>query len=238
MAEPAAQPANQMEEYAVSEACIACDACCDDFPDIFKMNADHTRAIAFAPAAKGKFDPWEIIYDCPVDAISLIKGELPPPPEGKKKKSQAEEAVDAGPVEDTRPWQIRWEEAKGRGPEAYWERMKRYGMATTLEETAGQYLFRVALPEFVPDHPMKYRWNLPNKMPDYKFDVQLGKDGRSVRVKGWLDDQRVAKLCGVANSFPDRFLRDLDLPAEPAKEFKFNYDPKAKVLDIVVDKAV
>ncbi len=60
-----------IEEYAVSEACIACDACCNDFPDIFKMNKDHTRAIAYAPTTKGKFDPWDIIYDCPVDAISM-----------------------------------------------------------------------------------------------------------------------------------------------------------------------
>ncbi len=233
-----AEAALQMEEYAVSEACIACDACCNDFPDIFVMNADHTRAKAVNPSPVGKFDPWDIIYDCPVDAISLIKGTLPPPPEGKKKKSGGEEAVDTGPIEDTRPWQVRWEEAQQRGPESYWERMKRYGMATTLEETAKQYLLRVALPERVPDHQLKYKWNLPDKMPDYKFDVKLGGSGRALLLKGWLEDQRVKKLCGVANSFPDRFLRELELPAEPGKELKFNYNPQEKVLDIVIDKVV
>jgi len=28
-----------LEEYFVTEDCIACDAFCNDFPDIFKMNA-------------------------------------------------------------------------------------------------------------------------------------------------------------------------------------------------------
>lgn len=236
MAEAAAQ--TQMEGYAVSEACIACDACCDDFPEIFKMNADHTRAIAYAEAPKGKFDPWDIIYDCPVDAISLIKGELPPPPEGKKKKSGEEAPVETGPVEDTRPWEVRWEEARQRrGEESYWERMKRYGMATTIEETGKQYLLRLALPERVPDHPMKFKWNLPDKMPDYKFDIKLARDGQLLLVKGWLEDQKVKRLCGVVNSFPDRFLREMVLPVK-AKELKFNYNPQDKVLDVMIDKAV
>jgi ferredoxin len=233
-----AEAAVQMEEYAVSDACIACDACCNDFPDIFVMNADHTKAIAKNAAPKGKFDPWEIIYDCPVDAISLIKGELPPPPENKKKKSGEEAPLEVVPSEDTRPWEIRWEEAKRvRGEEPYWERMKRYGMATTMEETGKQYLLRLAMPERVPDHPLKFKWNLPDKMPDYKFDIRLARDGGALMLKGWMDDQRVRRLCGVANSFPDRFLREVLLPAK-AKELKFNYNPQDKVLDVVIDKAV
>lgn len=226
------------EEYAVSEACIACDACCNDFPEIFKMNGDHTRAIAFAPSAKGKFNPWDIIYDCPVDAISLIKGELPPPPVDKKPASGAKKETPPPPegeVIDPRPWEVRWAEARARGEESYWERMKRYGNASTIEESPTQYFLRVALPERVPDHPMKYRWNLPDKMPDYKFDIHLEKEGRVLNLKAWLEDQRVKRLCGVANSFPDRFLRELDLP-HPCKEVKQNYNPQAKVLDIILEK--
>ncbi len=234
---------NSLEEYAVAETCIACDACCNDFGDVFKMNADHTMAIAFAPVAKGKYNPWDIIYDCPVDAISLIKGELPPPPADKKPASAShkkglaplEEPVPVGEVTDSRPWQVRWEEAEKRGPENYWERMKRYGQAYSVEETMAQILFRFALPEIVPEHPMKYRWNLPHKMPDYKLDIQLGREGRLLALKGSLEDQRVKRLCGIANSFPDRFLREIELPV-PAKGFKHNYNPAEKVLDIVVDK--
>ncbi|MBI2082743.1 MAG: hypothetical protein HYT76_04155 [Deltaproteobacteria bacterium] len=229
----------KMEEYAVSEACIACDACCNDFGDVFKMNADHTRAIAFAPVAKGKYNPWDIIYDCPVDAISLIKGELPPPPADKKpasaKKGEALPPPDPAEILDDRPWEIRWEEAKGRGPETYWERMKRYGQAYTVEETPHQLLYHFALPETVPEHPLKYQWNLPNKMPDYKLDIQLARGGKVLLLKGWLEDQRVKRLCGMANSFPDRFYREFELPVA-AKEFKHNYNSRDKVLDIVVDK--
>jgi ferredoxin len=235
-----AEAAVSMEEYAVSEACIACDACCNDFPDIFIMNGDHTRAIAKNLSPKGKFDPWDIIYDCPVDAISLIKGELPPPPADKKPASQKEASLpppDPADIVDNRPWEIRWAEAKLRGGESYWERMKRYGMATSVDETAKQYLVRVALPEKVPDHPFKFKWNLPEKMPDYKFDIHLTNNGKRLYLKGWLEDQRVTRLCGVANSFPDRFLRELEL-AEPAKDLKFNYNPKDKVLDIIIDKTV
>ncbi len=230
-----AEAAPQTEEYAVSEACIACDACCDDFPEVFKMNSDHTRAIAFAPAAKGKFDPWDIIYDCPVDAISLIRGDLPPPPEGKKKKSAEAEPMDTGPIEDTRPWDVRWEEALARGPESAWARMKRYGLASSLDETPGQYHIRLALPDRVPDHPMKYRWNLPEKMPDYKVDVVLKKDGRILSLKACLEDQRVLRLCGMTNSFPDRFLREIELPIR-GREFKTNYNAADKTLDVIVDK--
>lgn len=229
-----------MEEYAVSEACIACDACCNDFPEVFKMNGDHTMAIAYAPIGKGKYNPWDIIYDCPVDAISLIKGELPPPPADKKPASQKEAAPplpEPGEIVDDRPWQIRWEEAQNRGEESYWERMKRYGMATSMEETPNQYLLRLALPEKVPDHPLKFKMNLPDKMPDYKFDIHLERNGRMLFLKGWMEDQRVKRLCGVANSFPDRFLRELELPV-PAKDLKFNYNPKDKVLDVIIDKAL
>ena len=225
-----------METYAVAETCIACDACCNDFGDVFKMNAEHTLAIAYAPVAKGRYDPWDIIYDCPVDAISLIKGELPPPPEGKKKKSTETAAVpEPGEVTDSRPWEVRWAEAQSKGEEGYWERFKRYGEAYVLEETPNQYRFRFELPSRVPEHKMKYKWNLPDKMPDYKIDVKLNGDGKRILVKGWLEDARVKRLCGMANSFPDRFLREIDL-SHQVKEITTNYNPAEKVLDIIVNK--
>ncbi|QQR79808.1 MAG: ferredoxin [Deltaproteobacteria bacterium] len=230
MSEVAAQ--TTMEEYAVSEACIACDACCNDFPDIFIMNPEHTRAKAVAPSPKGKFNPWDIIYVCPVDAISLIKGELPPAPENKKKAK----VEDLPPPEDNRPWEVRWAEAKKRGPESEWDRMKRYGLASELEEEVTKYQIRFALPNRVPDHQLKYKWNLPEVMPDYKFDIKLSQNGKTLFVKGWLEDDHVKKLCGIANSFPDRFYREIIL-GQSAKEVSFNYNSKDKVLDVFVEKA-
>ncbi|MBI2067798.1 MAG: ferredoxin [Deltaproteobacteria bacterium] len=229
------EAAKKMEGYAVSEACIACDACCNDFSEVFKMNADHTRAIAYAEVEAGQFDPWDIIYDCPVDAISLIKGELPPPPAGKKPKSTKEEKLPVPEVVDTRPWEVRWAEAEKRGSEPYWERMKRYGQAYSVEETPSQYHFRFSLPTFVPEHPLKYKMNLPNKMPDYKFDIQMTDGGTGLKLKAWLEDASLKRFSGMINSFPDRFQREIDL-SSPAKEFKHNYNPQEKVLDIIVDK--
>ncbi len=231
MSDVAAAP---MEEYAVSDACIACDACCNDFPEIFIMNPEHTMAKAIAPSPKGKFNPWDIIYVCPVDAISLIKGDLPPPPEGKKKASHAEEAPVV--LEDTRPWQVRWEEAKKRPAESAWERMKRYGMATTIDESLNEYHLRFALPERIPDHELKYRWSLPEKMPDYKFDVKLDKNGSRIIVKAWFEDDRVRRLSGAINSFPDRFMRELDLGVV-CKDVKTNYNAADRILDVIIEKA-
>ncbi len=219
-----------MDEYAVSEECIACDACCNDFPDVFKMNGDNTRAIAYAEAAAGTYNPWDIITDCPVDAISLIKGELPPEPEHLQKKG--EEELEPIELEDTRPWPIRWEEVKDQ-PENEWERMKRYGLAYTIHETPNKIHFRFAMPETVPNHKFKFKWGLPEKMPDYEAEVKI--EGGILKILAKLTDKRVHKLCDVATSFPDRFLREFDLGGDYT-EFSKNYSTKAKILDIVVDK--
>ncbi len=219
----------EMEEYYVSDACIACDACCDDFPDIFKMDADHTRAEAYAPTPKGTFNPWDIVTVCPVDAISLIKGEMPPPPE------DLEVAEEEAPIEleDDRPWEIRWAEVKDL-PENEWERMKRYGLAYTIDETVTEYHVKFAMPEEVPNHPFKFKWGLPNKMPDYAIEVSL--ENNILRVKAILENARVKKLCNVANSFPDRFLRNFEMPF-PCESVSHKYDPTNKVLEVVVKKA-
>ena len=146
------------------------------------------------------------------------------------------EAAPAVPVvTDPRPWEVRWAEAQRRGPETQWERARRYGMAVTIEETKTHYLLRVELPEDVPEHPYKYKWDLPLKMPDYKFDVHLEKEGREIYLKGWFEDEKIGRLCGIANSFPDRFLRTLELPI-PARDISTHYDPVARVLNIVVSK--
>ncbi len=221
--------ATAMEAYEVSEACIACDACCDDFPDIFVMNDDHTRAQVINESPVGTFNPWDIVNVCPVDAISLIKGEMPPPPENM----DADE--DEGPIEleDDRPWEIRWAEAKDL-EENEWERMKRYGLAYSLEEDLNKYYLRFEMPATVPNHKLKFKWGLPNKMPEYKSEITL--DGRFVKIRAQLEDKRVRKLCGAVNSFPDGFLRELELDI-PCSNFSKKYDPEDRILTITLDKA-
>ena len=88
-----AEAALNLEEYFVTEDCIACDACCNDFPDIFKMNAEHTRAMAVNTSPVGKHNPWEIVTVCPVDAIKLTNMPMPPKPEGEAKKEEAPAAA-------------------------------------------------------------------------------------------------------------------------------------------------
>jgi ferredoxin len=225
-----AEAAPLLEEYTVTEDCIACDACCDDFPDIFKMNADHTRAIAYAKSPVGKFNPWEIITDCPVDAIKLTNMPMPPRPPGMEEKKKEEPA----PI-DTGNWRERWVAVKDQ-PEDQWERMKRYGMASTISDDGDHYTMRFDMPEFIPNHELKFKWGLPDKMPDYKYSVEVI-NGRRVKVRAKLEDPQVLKLTGWVNSFPSGFLKEIKF-AEPIKAHKENYDPESHVLTVTLEKDV
>jgi ferredoxin len=216
-----------MEEYFVSEECIACDACCDDFPDIFKMNEEHTRAIATDKAVVGKYNPWDIITVCPVDAISLVNMEMPPKPEGmeEKKKAEAEPA-------DLSNWRERWEAVKG-GSEDQWERMKRYGMASKLTDEEDRYIWKFDMPAKVPEHELKYKWGLPDEMPDYSYEVTV--KGKHVFLKAKCNDEKIRKLSGWMNSFPVMFYKELNTEA-PIKDHKEKYDPETKTLTITLEK--
>lgn len=217
-----------LEEYFVTEDCIACDACCDDFPDIFKMNEDHTRAIATDKSPVGKFDPWEIVTVCPVDAIELSNMPMPPKPEGmEEKKEEAPEAIDLG------DWRERWEKVKGQ-PEDQWERMKRYGMASSFSDEGDHYLMQFDMPAQVPNHELKYKWGLPDEMPDYAYSVAI-EDGNRVKVKAKLEDEKIKKLSGWLNSFPAMFLREI-VTDVPIKGHKEKYDPEEKVLTVTLEK--
>lgn len=224
-----AEAATSREEYFVTEDCIACDACCNEFPDIFKMNAEHTRALAVNPSPVGKFNPWDIIEVCPVNAIQLTNLPMPARPEADHQaKSPAEEALPAVPAD----WEERWLQAKDE-IEPQWERMKRYGMASMLEEEASRYIWRFDMPDRVPQHRLKFQWGLPDRMPDYKTSVEV--KGRHVQVKARLEDPRLRKLCGWINSFPEGFLRELTL-AHPIKSHKTHYDPETRVFEVSLEK--
>jgi Ferredoxin len=221
------EAAIQLEEYYVTEECIACDACCNDFPDIFTMNADHTRAIAVKTSPVGKFNPWDIINDCPVDAIKLVNMPMPPAPEGAKKKK--EEA----PAQSNVNWEERWLAVKDQ-LEPQWERMKRYGMASSFEDAGDKYKLRFEMPEQVPNHRLKFQWGLPDKMPDYKYEVSI--DGKKIKVRGECPDAQIKKLCGWVNSFPPSFTREMVLD-RPVKSHKENYDEESRVLEVTLEKA-
>jgi ferredoxin/HSP20 family molecular chaperone IbpA len=223
-----AEAAVQLEEYFVTEECIACDACCNDFPDIFIMNEDHTRALAVKQSPVGKFNPWDIINDCPVDAIKLVNLPMPAKPEGPKK-------VEAEPSEfDNSDWERRWVAVQDQ-LEPQWERMKRYGMASSVDEEKDRYVVRFDMPEQVPNHRLKFKWGLPDEMPEYKASVEI--NGGNVKIHAKLEDEKVKKLCGWVNSFPDGFLRELNFPV-PIKSHRLSYDPESHILEVVLEKAL
>lgn len=222
-----AEAAVQLEEYFVTEDCIACDACCNDFPDIFVMNAEHTRAIAKEKSPVGKFNPWDIVTVCPVDAIKLTNLPMPAKPEGEKK-------AEAAPVEaNTGDWERRWVAVRDQ-LEPQWERMKRYGMASSVDEEKDRYVVRFDMPAKVPNHRLKFKWGLPDDMPEYKASVEI--NGGNVKIRAKLEDEKVKKLCGWVNSFPDGFLRELNFPV-PIKSHRLNYDPESRILEVVLEKA-
>jgi len=223
-----AEAALQLEEYTVTEDCIACDACCNDFPDIFIMNAEHTRAIAKEKSPIGKFNPWDIITVCPVDAIKLVNLPMPPKPEGEKKPVVEE----AGEV-DNSDWERRWLAVQDQ-LEPQWERMKRYGMASSVDEEKDRYVVRFDMPEKIPNHRLKFKWGLPDEMPEYKASVEL--NGNNVKIRAKLEDEKVKKLCGWVNSFPDGFLKEMNF-AVPIKSSRINYDPENRILEVILEKA-
>jgi HSP20 family molecular chaperone IbpA len=112
--------------------------------------------------------------------------------------------------------------------------MKRYGEASMIEEDKDRYIVRFDMPEFIPNHKLKFKWGLPEKMPDYKTSVEV--DGKLVKVRGNLEDENVKKLCGWVNSFPDRFLREL-IFSQPIKGHRENYDAENKILEVTLEKA-
>lgn len=221
--------AEALEEYFVSEDCIACDACCDEFPDIFTMNAEHTRAKAVNKAPVGTHNPWDIVNVCPVEAISLTNMPMPEKPEGEGPGEEESAPLVVG------DWKKRWEAVKDQD-EDQWERMKRYGLASSMTDEGDHYLLTFDMPAKVPNHKLKFKWGLPDVMPDYSYQVDII-DEKRVRVRAKLQDERIKKLSGWINSFPMGFLRELVFE-EPIVSHKESYDPETKILEVKLQKAV
>ena len=120
MAESALQETvSKAEEFSVvPELCIACDACCQDFPEVFFMGDD-------AKAHAHDTHPWDlynarVVVDvCPTGAIEFT-GELPP-------------AEDLSKLEEVPGWELEWSHWRGV-EENVAERDRRYGRDYTVEE--------------------------------------------------------------------------------------------------------
>lgn len=195
----------EQEEYVVDkQLCIDCNACYTTYPEVFKQVAweGETKAEAHSKIEEGKYNPWDVVGCCPVDAISKT-GEMPEKPEIDEDTLP--------PLEDQGPWEERWARVKDT-QESKWEVMKRYGMAATFTEEKDRYVIKFQLPEKSPIHIMTYKMGLPDTLPDYELEVKLSGDQKQIVVNGYLKDPHFKQLCGKINSFPDRFHRVFKLP--------------------------
>ncbi len=195
MAESALQETVKQAEkfWVVPELCIACDACCQDFPEVFYMGGDQ-KAHAHDTHPTDLYNARTIVEVCPTDAIKY-SGELPP-------------AEEAGKLVEVEGWELHWAQWRGVEEDQV-ERDRRYGRDFTIEKNDGFTRVAVQFPTKVPAVRDRFRFGLPEQMPLYRHHVRL--QGKSLLVAGWLTDPKVRSLCHTSSSFPAQFMTTLDL---------------------------
>ena len=198
MADSALKETVQQAEkfWVIPELCIACDACCQDFPEVFYMGADQ-KAHAHEQHQWDLYNARTVVDVCPTSAIKF-SGELPPPEE-------------VGKLEEVPGWELEWAEWRGVEEDVV-ERDRRYGRDYTVEEREGHVFVTYQFPLRVPAVQNRFKYGLPEKMPLYRSHVQLS--GRTLLVAGWLTDPKVRGLCHTSRSFPAQFLTTLDFKHE------------------------
>ena len=215
MAEAETQSVISIDTFRVDpEACIACDACCQDFPEIFYMGDDQ-KAHALDDQKADLYNARTVVEVCPTDAIHY-SGELPP-------------AEDIGALEEVPGWEAVW--AKWRHVEEdRVERDRRYGRDYTVEEEDGYVQIRLQLPTKVPAVRDRFKYGLPEVMPDLGSHVY--QRGNQVKVTAWVKDPKVKNLCHTSSSFPGQFTVGFDLP-EGFVGMKHRHDAHG-VVDVIL----
>lgn len=182
------------ERFAVDpHLCIACDACCQDFPEIFFMGQD-AKAHTFDVHDSTLYNARTVVDVCPTSAISYT-GELPP-------------AEDLSKLEEVPGWEAEW--AKWRGVEQdKLERDRRYGRDWSVEEEEDLVRIKVQFPTRVPAVRDRFRYGLTDVMPIYGNHVV--QDGGAFQIYGWVKDPKIRALCHTTNSFPGQFLTTIEI---------------------------
>jgi ferredoxin len=203
------------EAYAVDPVlCIACDACCQDFPEVFYMGGDE-KAHAKDVHPTDLYNPRKVIDVCPTAAISF-SGEVPPP-------------EDLGKLEEVPGWELEWSRWRGVEEDAA-ERDRRYGRDYEIQEDADTIRVTFRLPTRVPAVRDRFRYGLPAEMPRYRTHVQ--QQGKDLLVAAWLTDPKIKGLTHTSSSFPSQFLRTLELDAETVG-FVQRYDTHARLMIVL-----
>ncbi|KAA3608067.1 MAG: 4Fe-4S dicluster domain-containing protein [Planctomycetota bacterium] len=197
------------DRFAVDpEKCIACDACANDFPDIFEMFGvgDDRKARSregHEPFVE-KVNARKVVDICPTAAIGF-SGELPPPVEG--------EDLVLEPVEG---WEAEWQAfvASGRDEDPQ-EFDRRYGRDYELSELEpGHFRLLVRFARTLPPTRDSFKFGLGRAMPRYETVTTV--TGRRLYMAAKVGDPKVrAALCNRSAAFPDRFTVAVDLPVPP-----------------------
>ena len=131
------------------------------------------------------------------------------------------------------------------------ERYRRYGMVNQVSEMADYYRIEVEFPRWVPDSAAKKTYELPDRMPDYDYEVCLSSPYSADAVPapettvtvqtqlpvdpktGQMADPRFEQVVGRTSSFPNGFTSIFPLQGQP-QDFHTNY--RNRVLEIIVPK--
>ena len=122
------------------------------------------------------------------------------------------------------------------------ERYRRYGMVSRVTEKANHYEVEIEFPQWVPNFAGKKEYDLPDRMPDYAYEINLSSPymhGEApapesvLTVQTQLEDPRFAPILGRASSFPNGFTNILPLSGQP-EDFQAIY--RDKLLTIIVAK--
>ena len=112
------------------------------------------------------------------------------------------------------------------------ERYRRYGMLNRIEEKVDRYIIEIEFPRWVPDSAYKRKYNLPDRMPDYTYQVNLGEG--TVNTEAKLEDPRFTEFVGRTSSFPLGFSNMFRINGQPEN---FQAMLRDKVLQIIVPKS-
>ena len=131
------------------------------------------------------------------------------------------------------------------------ERYRRYGMINQVSEMTDYYRIEIEFPRWVPHSSMKEEYGLPDRLPDYDYEVNLSSpysieatavSETTVTVQtqlpvnpktGQMEDPRFENVVGRASSFPNGFTSVFPIQAQPV-DFHTHY--RNRVLEIVVPK--
>lgn len=197
------------DQFAVDpEKCIACDACANDFPDIFEMYGVGDDRKAKARVGHEPMVPnvnaRTVVDICPTSAIGF-SGELPPPAEGEDLVLEAVEG-----------WQDSWKAFLDSGyDEDPAEFDRRYGRDYQFEEIEpGHFRFYLQFARTLPPTRDRFKYGLGEAMPQYETMTTV--TGRRLYLSAKVGDPKVrAALCNRSAAFPDRFTVAVDLPNAP-----------------------